>query len=140
MNFGGCWSSDFWIFWKKISIDLLSRSWNASYFYLFWIGEIAIHSSVHTGHLIITKFCQDAKKTILVKVWPLKKSLPAVCHSTADPKSLNFISKCIFMDSDCPVSGRMGFFYQIMALANKNIVFGWYRPTTADIGWSAANI
>ena len=41
LNFGGYWSSDFWIFWKIVSIDLLNRSWNASYYYFFWIGEIA---------------------------------------------------------------------------------------------------
>ena len=79
----------------------------------------------------ITKFCQDAKKTILVKVWPLIKSLLAVCHSTADPKSLNFILKCIFMDSDRSVSAQMGFSKQIMALANKSFIFGWYQPTMA---------
>ena len=89
--------------------------------------------------LFITKFCQDAKKTILVKVWPLIKSLLTVCHSTADPKSLNFISKCIFMDSDRSVSAQMGFSKQIMALANKSFIFGWYQPTMAAIGRSAAN-
>ena len=103
----------------------------------FWM--ISPNNHVQTGHFIITKFCQDAKKTILVKVWPLIKSLLAVCHSTADPKSLNFISKCIFMDSDRSVSAQMGFSKQIMALANKSFIFGWYQPTMAAIGRSAAN-
>ena len=103
----------------------------------FWM--ISPNNHVHTGHFIITKFCQDAKKTILVKVWPLIKSLLAVCHSTADPKSLNFISKCIFMDRDRSVSAQMGFFIQIMAIANRNFISGWYQPTMAAIGRSAAN-
>ena len=74
-------------------------------------GRFYTTKFLHSGHFFITKFCQDAKKTILVKVWPLIKSLLAVCHSTADPKSLNFISKCIFMDSDRSVSAQMGFYY-----------------------------
>ena len=41
MNFGGSWRSDFWIFPKNFSIDLLHRSWNGSYCYFFWIGEVA---------------------------------------------------------------------------------------------------
>ena len=94
-------------------------------------GRFYITKFLHSGHFFITKFCQDAKKTILVKVWPLIKSLLAVCHSTADPKSLNFISKCIFMDSDRSVSAQMGFSKQIMALANKSFIFGWYQPTMA---------
>ena len=32
----------------------------------FWM--ISPNNHVQTGHFIITKFCQDAKKTILVKV------------------------------------------------------------------------
>ena len=103
----------------------------------FWM--ISPNNHVQTGHFIITKFCQDAKKTILVKVWPLIKSLLAVCHSTADPKSLNFISKCIFMDRDRSVSAQMGFSKQIMAIANRNFNSGWYQPTMAAIGRSAAN-
>ena len=102
-------------------------------------GRFYITKCLHSGHFFITKFCQDAKKTILVKVWPLIKSLLTVCHSTADPKSLNFISKCIFMDSDRSVSAQMGFSKQIMALANKSFIFGWYQPTMAAIGRSAAN-
>ena len=102
-------------------------------------GRFYITKFLHSGHFFITKFCQDAKKTILVKVWPLIKSLLAVCHSTADPKSLNFISKCIFMDRDRSVSAQMGFSKQIMAIANRNFNSGWYQPTMAAIGRSAAN-
>ena len=98
----------------------------------FWM--ISPNNHVHTGHFIITKFCQDAKKTILVKVWPLIKSLLAVCHSTADPKSLNFISKCIFMDRDRSVSAQMGFFIQIMAIANRKFHF-WLIPAHNGCYW-----
>ena len=35
LNFGGSWRSDFWIFPKNFSIDLLHRSWNSSYCYFF---------------------------------------------------------------------------------------------------------
>ena len=53
LNFGGCWRSDFWIFQKNSSIDLLSKSWKASYFYFFWIGEIANLSTVYSGRFLI---------------------------------------------------------------------------------------
>ena len=135
--------------WGTIPIlcILLCKSTESAFFLRFFkkkleishFGRFYITKFLHSGHFFITKFCQDAKKTILVKVWPLIKSLLAVCHSTADPKSLNFISKCIFMDSDRSVSAQMGFSKQIMALANKSFIFGWYQPTMAAIGRSAAN-
>ena len=53
LNFGGCWRSDFWIFPKKISIDLLSRSWNAKYFYFFWISEIANLSNIYIAITVL---------------------------------------------------------------------------------------
>ena len=52
LNFGGCWRSDFWIFPKNFSIDLLHRSWNGSYFYFFWIGEIANLSNIYPWYLL----------------------------------------------------------------------------------------
>ena len=119
---------------KCFFLRFLKKKSEISHFRRFYITKC-----LHSGHFFITKFCQDAKKTILVKVWPLIKSLLTVCHSTADPKSLNFISKCIFMDSDRSVSAQMGFSKQIMALANKSFIFGWYQPTMAAIGRSAAN-
>ena len=48
LNFGGCWRSNFWIFPKNNSIDLLSRSLNATCCYFFWIGEIANLSIAYT--------------------------------------------------------------------------------------------
>ena len=47
LNFGGCWRSDFGIFSKNFSIDLLHRSWNGTYFFFFWIDEIANLSNVY---------------------------------------------------------------------------------------------
>ena len=54
MNFGGSWRSDFWIFPKIFSIDLLHRSWNGSYCYFFWIGEVANLSNTFNPKILTT--------------------------------------------------------------------------------------
>ncbi len=94
--------------------------------------SVILHKKcLHTGHFIIVKFSQEFKKVDLVKLWCLIKSPKSFCCSTADPKSLNFTSKCLFTDCNRPVSGRMGFFIQIKYFANKNFSF---RPVLANNG------
>ena len=52
----------------KISIELLSRSWNAVYFYLFWIGEIANLSNMYAPSWECRSFvCMHLAHEILMK-------------------------------------------------------------------------
>ena len=97
LNFGDSWRSDFWIFPKKISIDLLSRSWNASYFYFFWICEIANLSTVYTHRNswgwskidrwmspTMSQFSQMIFDNVIFRIsvnWASEKRLPAALFS-----------------------------------------------------------
>ena len=119
---------------KCFFLRFLKKKSEISHFGRFYITKF-----LHSGHFFITKFCQDAKKTILVKVWPLIKSLLAVCHSTADPKSLNFISNAYLWIATTLFLPKWAFPNKIMAKANKVFIFGWYQPTMAAISRSAAN-
>ena len=56
LNFGDSWRSDLGISRKIPSLDLLSRSWSASYYNLFCIGKIAIHSNKHKNCYMRTNF------------------------------------------------------------------------------------
>ena len=70
LNFEGSWRSDFWIFPKKFSIDLLHRLWNGSYCYFFWIGEIANLSNTYKIYysvvwsLIFVDMCQMSNSSL----------------------------------------------------------------------------
>ena len=57
---------------------------------------------LHSEHYIITKFCQEADKVKVIKVWPLKKLPQAVCCSMEEPKITDFNPKMHVYDQKLP--------------------------------------